>query len=90
MLTYEMLTGTAPFKDELAHWRKRGSHRSCSWDWKISYPPIVSALAESFMQNLLRKNPDERSSLRFCSSHFFIRKYRTLPSEAKLQGEFDI
>lgn len=62
----------------MLQWRRKGSQYR--WEWAISYPPSVSALAESFMSNLLRENPDERASLHSCRNHFFIRKYRPLPS----------
>jgi aurora kinase len=76
VLTFELLTGSAPFKNEINQWKKKGSKRNIQWDWHILYPPEISALGESFMRNLLRENPDERASLRFCRNHFFIRKYK--------------
>jgi serine/threonine protein kinase len=54
VLAYELLTGTAPFKQQIAEWRKKGGKRDDAWDWRISYPPSVSGLAESFMRNLLQ------------------------------------
>lgn len=76
VLAYELLTGAAPFKEEMAHWRRKGG--KYRWDWAISFPPSVSALAENFISNLLRENPDERASLNSCRNHFFIIKYRPL------------
>jgi len=70
-----MLTGNAPFKNEIAHWKMKGAQRSNQWDWNIIYPPSLSGLAESFMRNLLKENPDERASLRYCKNHFFIKKH---------------
>lgn len=44
VLTFELLTGCAPFKDEITDWKKKGSKRSVAWDWNIIYPPEVSGL----------------------------------------------
>lgn len=78
VLTYELLTKEAPFKEEIANWKRKGSHRKEQWDWYIIYPPQISGLSESFMRNLLKENPDDRASLRYCANHFFIRKYKAL------------
>ena len=75
VLTFELLTGTAPFKEEIAQWRRRGGKRSTQWDWHILYPPSLSGLAESFMRSLLREDPGDRTSLRHARTHFFLRKY---------------
>jgi hypothetical protein len=50
-----------------------GSHKI---NWTIKYPSYMSPLAESFIRNLLKENPDERASLRYCSTHTFIKKYQ--------------
>jgi serine/threonine protein kinase len=45
VLTYELITGQAPFKEEIAHWKRRGGQRSQHWDWCLIYPPTVSGLS---------------------------------------------
>jgi serine/threonine protein kinase len=44
ILTYELLTGEAPLKDEITNWRRKGAQMSTKWDWHISYPPSISGL----------------------------------------------
>lgn len=44
VLTFELLTGSAPFKGEINQWKKKGSKRNVQWDWHISYPPDISAV----------------------------------------------
>ena len=53
-----MLTGDAPYKEEITYWKLKGGDRKQKWDWHIVYPPSLSGLAESFMRNLLKENPD--------------------------------
>lgn len=45
VLTYELLTGVAPFRDEIANWRKEGSKRNVKWNWHIFYPRWLSAIS---------------------------------------------
>lgn len=45
VLTYELLTKEAPFKEEIAHWKRKGGKRKQQWDWNILYPPFLSSLA---------------------------------------------
>ena len=52
---------------------KQGSRKV---NWSVNYPAYLSPLAESFIRNLLKQNPDDRATLRFCSTHTFIRKYQ--------------
>ena len=78
VLTFELLTGSAPFSKQLLAW-KNGFGRELfrqGQKWCADYPAHISTAAESFMRNLLKVNPDDRATLRFCSNHLFIRKYR--------------
>ena len=61
-----MITGSSPFKDELASWRRNGNTKNSQWDWHILYPPDMSGLAESFIRGLLKQNPNERATIRYC------------------------
>jgi serine/threonine protein kinase len=45
VLTFELLAGHAPFKDEIAQWKRKGSKRGQQWDWHLLYPPSLSSLA---------------------------------------------
>lgn len=75
ILTYELLTGTAPYTKELVSWKSGGKNRP-KINWEVRYPPFISPMAISFMRNILKERPEERANLRFCSGHYFITKYR--------------
>jgi serine/threonine protein kinase len=45
------------------------------WKWDVIYPPCISDCARSFIEGLLKENPDERASIRECRNHPFITKY---------------
>lgn len=81
VLTYELILGEAPYKKQLNNWKNKGSRREEKTNWNIIYPMTISTVAESFLRNLLKENPDERGSLQSCLKHFFIRKYRQQESE---------
>jgi hypothetical protein len=49
--------GEAPFKEEIANWKKRGGRRHSNWNWKIQFPLDISPSAQLFMSDLLKENP---------------------------------
>lgn len=57
VLTFELLCGFAPFKNEIMNWKKKGGNMNRGWNWNIVYPPTISSMAQSFMRNLLKQNP---------------------------------
>lgn len=43
VLTFELLTGVAPFKKELANWKEKGFERGFNNNkWHVIYPPFIS------------------------------------------------
>lgn len=40
VLTFELLTGSVPFKEEITQWKRNGARRNTSWDWSVSYPNV--------------------------------------------------
>ena len=58
VLCYEVLFGKAPFKEEIANWKKRGAKRHSNWNWKINFPSYTSEASLTFMSNLLKENPN--------------------------------
>lgn len=88
VLTYQLLVGSAPFQKQITNWRKQGSHRSNKWNWNITYPLFLSTISESFMRNLLKEKPEERSTLRFCANHMFIRRYEEPLQQNRYFEEF--
>lgn len=89
VLTYEMLTGKPPYEKQINYWRMKGGKREDKWNWKIKYPSTVSKTAEIFISNLLKERPEERSTIKECLSHNFIRKYRFFLEESQYFFEFN-
>lgn len=58
VLTYELLTGSPPYRKELMLSMKNGFGPSKPGarkiNWNINYPPYISPLAESFIRNILK------------------------------------
>lgn len=70
ILTFELLTGSPPFKKEMEMWReKRGGTK-----WLVEYPLSISTVAEGFMRSILKEEPGSRASLRLCLKHAFLRR----------------
>lgn len=75
VLTFELLCGFAPLKDEINYWKLKGGSIDKQWNWDILYPPHLSYKAESFMRSILKENPEERATIRQCLKHPFIKDY---------------
>lgn len=90
VLTFELLTGFPPYRKELVTSMKAGfsNKQDKKTNWAVNYPSYLSPMAESFIRNLLKENPDERASLRFCSTHTFIRRYHVELEQLPLFYEF--
>lgn len=62
VLTYELLTGNPPYRKELMLSMKNGigpsKPGSRKVNWSVNYPVFMSPLAESFIRNLLKENPE--------------------------------
>ncbi len=54
ILTFELLTGIPPLKDEITNWQMKGGSRNKKWNWNITYPNYISEQSVSFMSNILR------------------------------------
>lgn len=90
VLTFELIAGNSPFKKELCSWKGKGFDREFGNNnkWRVIYPPYISTASESFMRNILKENPSDRATLRACSNHLFIRKYRVGLEEMEHYEEF--
>ena len=56
VLTYELLTGSPPYRKELMLAMKNGFGNKSNTrkiNWQVNYPSYMSPLSESFIRNLL-------------------------------------
>ena len=45
VLTYELLTGQAPYKKQLNDWKRKGGKNMIKSNWNIVYPPQITTVA---------------------------------------------
>jgi serine/threonine protein kinase len=67
VLAYELITGRAPFQDDVDVETKKKINRV-----DFTFPDDISADARDFIQRLLKKKPEERMSLRSLLKHQWI------------------
>lgn len=85
VLTFELLAGFGPFKNEIDKMRWKGLKKNENqikgnkWNWdSITFPTFISDEARHFILQLLQEDPDKRPSIRECLRHEFIEKYNCI------------
>lgn len=76
VLTFELLAGFPPFKQEISSWKLKGAKRGTKWSWDVLYPPQIEGQAKEFIEGILQVDPLQRMTLSACKSHSFLTSHQ--------------